>query len=250
VAAWRAPVPGGALRPRLWGTTVLPAAVTVMATCLLARDHWAHSSGATVVLAAAAMLVVAVRGVLSVRELRQLLLSRREALTDDLTGLANRRALLRALEAACHPGAPAAALLLCDLDGFKEFNDTLGHQAGDDLLREAAARIARAMDPDGLVARLGGDEFAVLLGGHQTIDDCERIAHKLKRAFDAPFDLPGGSRHVGLSIGAALIDGAGAFEEALHEADIAMYTNKRAHSTRFTRHQSSSSSPSNAQRTR
>jgi diguanylate cyclase (GGDEF)-like protein len=198
-----------------------------------------------------ATLLVIAGGFTSQRSGR--LVERAHATHDLLTGLPNRllfgELAAAASERAQRDGKPCAVLLI-DLNSFKAVNDEHGHYSGDRVLVQAAERLRDSVRAADTVARLGGDEFAVLLGGHQTIDDCERIAHKLKRAFDAPFDLPGGSRHVGLSIGAALIDGAGAFEEALHEADIAMYTNKRAHSTRFTRHQSSSSSPSNAQRTR
>jgi diguanylate cyclase (GGDEF)-like protein len=177
------------------------------------------------------------------------LLERANATHDPLTGLPN-RLLFGELAAAASERArrdrKPCAVLLIDLNSFKAVNDELGHDSGDQVLVQAAERLRDSVRATDTVARLGGDEFAVLLGGHQTIDDCERFAHKLQRAFDRPFDLPGGPRCVGLAIGAALIDGAGAFEEALHQADIAMYANKREHSTRFTRHQSSSSSPSNA----
>jgi diguanylate cyclase (GGDEF)-like protein len=176
------------------------------------------------------------------------LVERAHATHDPLTGLPNRLLfgeLAAAASERAHRDAKPCAVMLVDLDSFKAVNDELGHETGDRVLVQAAERLRDAVHAADTVARLGGDEFAVLLGGHQTIDACERVAHKLKRAFDAPFDLPGGPRCVGLSIGAALIDGAGAFEEALHEADIAMYMNKRAQSTRFSR-QHGGSSPSSA----
>jgi diguanylate cyclase (GGDEF)-like protein len=229
VAAWRPPGRGDSVRPRVWGTTAVPAAVTVMATCLLALDHWTDSSTATVVLAATAMFVVAVRSILSVRELRQLVLSRREAMTDELTGLANRRALLRALETACGAEEPTGALLLCDLDGFKEFNDTLGHEAGDDLLRETAARIERAMEPDATVARLGGDEFAVLAhgAGRATAMD---LARRIRETLTEPLPVAGIAARLDVSVGVALMpEHTKSALGLLRRADVAMYSAKGDH---------------------
>ncbi|MDX6707964.1 MAG: hypothetical protein QOK16_1096 [Solirubrobacteraceae bacterium] len=99
---------------------------------------------------------------------------------------------------------------------------------------QAAERL-RDVRPADSVARLGGDEFAGLLCGHQTVDACKQVAHNLRRAFDVPFDLPAGPRNVGATVGVALIDGAREVNEALHDADIAMYADKQAQSTRFSR---------------
>jgi diguanylate cyclase len=95
------------------------------------------------------------------RHRRELARVRRLAYTDDLTGLANRRALTQALDAALATGEPLGLVLL-DLDGFKTVNDTYGHLAGDHVLRSVAVRLSQAADPGCLVARPGGDEFAVL----------------------------------------------------------------------------------------
>ena len=88
-----------------------------------------------------------------------------EARTDALTGLANRRALIAALEEAARAGAPPSTLGLFDLDGFKAFNDRFGHPAGDALLERVAGRLTSALGADGTAYRLGGDEFCVLVEG-------------------------------------------------------------------------------------
>lgn len=88
-----------------------------------------------------------------------------EARTDSLTGLANRRALIGALEESARAGAPEATFGLFDLDGFKRFNDRFGHPAGDGLLERVAARLTTALGEDGTAYRLGGDEFCVLIRG-------------------------------------------------------------------------------------
>jgi diguanylate cyclase len=113
--------------------------------------------------AACLLLVVATveRVAVTRRHRRELARARRLARTDELTGLANRRGLLAHLTDALTTGRPFV-LLLADLDGFKTVNDTYGHHTGDQVLRQVAHRLTRAIGQDGLVARLGGDEFAVL----------------------------------------------------------------------------------------
>src|ERR1700687_485162 len=116
-----------------------------------------------------------------------------QALHDGLTGLPNRRLLQTGLQEAIsaeHNGGPPVALLLLDLDRFKEVNDTLGHQVGDMLLQQLGRRLKSAVFPPDLVSRLGGDEFAVLLLG----TDAARAAHvaeHLVRVLQEPFVLEG-----------------------------------------------------------
>jgi two-component system cell cycle response regulator len=118
-------------------------------------------------LAAATLVISFVRTGYAVRAERRLQESRLEAMTDDLTGLANRRSFLRELEAVLAAATPRNpyALVLFDLDGFKHFNDSFGHLAGDQLLAELATQLAAAVGSAGQAYRLGGDEFCVLLGG-------------------------------------------------------------------------------------
>jgi diguanylate cyclase (GGDEF)-like protein/PAS domain S-box-containing protein len=154
-----------------------------------------------------------------------------QALHDALTGLPN-RALLGtrlqvALAAARHDGT-SLALLMLDLDRFKEINDTLGHQAGDGLLRQVGARLLEVLRASDTLARLGGDEFAVLLPG-TGLDGAQMVARKLLHAFERPFALEGSRLTVGSSIGIALYPQHAADAESLLRcADVAMYLAKRA----------------------
>jgi diguanylate cyclase (GGDEF)-like protein len=166
--------------------------------------------------------VAALRTAELVQELRH------EALHDALTGLPNRAHLQRQMgsafaELAVGRSSGVAAMIL-DLDGFKQVNDTLGHQHGDLLLVEIAARLSAAVATDGLVARLGGDEFAILLTDAHD-DDCVRtLGRRVLRSLEPPVTLAGTAASVGGSLGAALAprdahDAAG----LLKCADIAMY---------------------------
>ncbi|MEP6695676.1 MAG: bifunctional diguanylate cyclase/phosphodiesterase [Pseudonocardiales bacterium] len=162
----------------------------------------------------------------------------REAVTDSLTGVGN-RALLRdagsqALAAAVRRGH-AAALLLVDLDHFKEVNDTLGYDTGDRLLVEVAERLASAVAGQGLVARLGSHEFAVLLDD-VTAEAPETVAGRLISSLDEPMVLDGLHLRTPASIGIACFPGdAGDVKELLRLADAALLRAKGA-STRCVRY--------------
>jgi len=155
-----------------------------------------------------------------------------QALHDALTGLPN-RALLRdrteqALLAARRENTELALLLL-DLDRFKEVNDTFGHHVGDALLVEVAARVQGALRASDTVARLGGDEFAALLPGDDAAG-AERAAHAIRAALDAPLAVDGHAVQLAGSIGIALYPAHGVDAATLlREADIAMYVAKRTH---------------------
>jgi diguanylate cyclase len=180
----------------------------------------------------------AVRGVLltlrDVSERKQLERElTRQAFSDQLTGLPN-RALLhdrteQAIRLAGRHGL-VAALLLLDLDHFKEVNDTLGHHHGDLLLRQVAERLQGSLRDSDTVARLGGDEFAVLLPKVASVQDATAVADKLSAAIEAPFQVDGLTLDVDASIGVAAYPdhGAGA-DELLQRADVAMYAAKAAH---------------------
>ena len=227
-AAWSPAEPTRDERARLWGTAAMPLLCSALAIALLVFDHWSRASMLAVGVAAAALATVTVRSVLSFRELQLLALTRQEALTDELTGLANRRALLRELAQACDVDAPRAALLLCDLDGFKEFNDTLGHEAGDELLREAGERIARAVDGSARVARLGGDEFALLVAGAGAAE-AHLMAARVRAELAAPLPVAGIEVRVDASIGVALAPEHSRHAAGLlRRADVAMYEAKGA----------------------
>ena len=224
-----------------WTLVGVPVAAAASALALLVVDHVRGLNALAVALAVATVLAALARLMATLREVRSLLLDRRAAVTDDLTGLANRRGLHRSAAAllTASPGA-GAALLLLDLDRFKEVNDSLGHGAGDALLTQVAERLRRAVDeaadPRTVLARLGGDEFALLLlGGDEPVEDRARsLAESVHRSLRAPLRAGTGAGvavRVRASVGVAVReDRAGAAVAAgeeltalLREADVAMY---------------------------
>ncbi|WP_234346622.1 putative bifunctional diguanylate cyclase/phosphodiesterase [Cellulomonas timonensis] len=154
----------------------------------------------------------------------------RLALLDSLTGLPNRRMLAdrlhRAIETA-HADGTRVGLVLLDVDRFKDINDSLGHDRGDELLEQVATRLRECLRDGDLVARLGGDEFAVLLPGVRSPADAEQLAHRVRGVFAAPFPLGDLPLHVDTSIGVAVLpDHAQDGTTLMRMADVAMYTAK------------------------
>ena len=148
--------------------------------------------------------------------------------TDSLTGLANRFTLRDTLaEGVLKHGR--GALLMVDLDQFKAINDTLGHSAGDQLLKLVAQRLQASVRPGDLVARIGGDEFAVLMQRPKVGDDAPTLAQRLITHLSAPMEVQGRRLHIGASVGITLCDGCGAgVDELLVQADTALYAAKAA----------------------
>ena len=148
---------------------------------------------------------------------------------DPLTGLANRAFFRRRVEEALKlAGDHPVGLLFLDLDGFKKVNDTLGHDAGDDLLRQMGARLRAQLRREDLVARPGGDEFTVLLSSLGAPGDAYHVASKLLGAVSRPFTVLGQDVSVGASIGVAVAPQDGlSFTELNQRADEAMYRVKR-----------------------
>jgi diguanylate cyclase (GGDEF)-like protein len=151
----------------------------------------------------------------------------RIATEDPLTGLANRRAFAQALQHAYAGTERQFALFLCDLDGFKQVNDTMGHKAGDVLLREIAMRLVAESGPDGIVARLGGDEFAILLPQAKHMLAAE-AAQRFVGAVARPIAIDGRPVTVGVSIGVALGTRHDDEHGLMESADAAMYAAKRS----------------------
>ena len=156
---------------------------------------------------------------------------RHEAMHDALTGLPNRAALQRQLSAALEEVADGrsrgAAVMILDLDRFKDVNETLGHQQGDLLLVEVGTRLKTAVGPGGLVARLGGDEFAILLSGTDDEDRAVRVGRRLLRSLEQPVSLDGLEVEIGGSLGLALAPEHATDPAALlKRADMAMYDAK------------------------
>jgi diguanylate cyclase (GGDEF)-like protein/PAS domain S-box-containing protein len=158
------------------------------------------------------------RDVTESRELHELL--RYQAGHDELTGLANRRGFTAAM--ASRPGD--VTVLLIDLDGFKQINDTYGHATGDAVLRHVAGLLSDSAGPADVPARLGGDEFAVLAGGDRA--SAERIAGRLREALAEPALIDGRELPVGASIGLATGPASGA-DQLLISADLRMYEEKQ-----------------------
>jgi diguanylate cyclase (GGDEF)-like protein/PAS domain S-box-containing protein len=154
------------------------------------------------------------------------------ALHDALTGLPNRVMLRERLDlalAGVRRGQPQAAVLCLDLDHFKEVNDTLGHGAGDLLLREVAQRLQAGVRGTDTVARLGGDEFAVVQVSVDQPGDAQALCRRLIQDLQAPFRIDGHELYVGASIGVALApENGGDHERLLKSADIALYRAKQA----------------------
>ena len=204
------------------GMLVVPAGFTLIALGLLVLDHYARLNDAAIWLASAAVLAAIVRFALTFREnLRTLGASEIDAATDALTGLGNRRALVRDLEALASRASVERPVLLAlfDLDGFKTYNDTFGHPAGDALLARLGASLIVAVDESGSAYRMGGDEFCVLAAS----DDpslLERAAQALSES--------GGRFEIRCSYGAVTLTEASKDPvEALRIADQRMYANKR-----------------------
>jgi diguanylate cyclase (GGDEF)-like protein/PAS domain S-box-containing protein len=159
------------------------------------------------------------------------------ALHDVLTGLPNRSLFADRLEQSLervrrHPGS-LAAILFIDVDHFKQVNDSLGHQAGDELLIGVATRLREAVRPTDTVARFGGDEFGLLLEEISSERVAIATAERIAASFARPFTLDSGSQFVTSSIGIALADGHQEAEALLRDADAAMYRAKQRGRARY-----------------
>ena len=153
---------------------------------------------------------------------------RERANSDVLTGLRNRAALSASLDAElADPSSPGCGLLFCDLDGFKEVNDCHGHDVGDRLLREVAARLLDVTRSTDVVARLGGDEFVVLCPA-ATSADVNALAGRIDEAVAQPFATQNGPVHLGISVGIALGSPGDDADRLLAVADRHMYGIKTA----------------------
>ena len=224
-SAWlparRAPIIGTTRR-----TLVFPSAFAAIAVGVLVYGQSVRLNPVAITLAVLALLTVMVRMALLMRETATLVVSRKLSLTDDLTGLANRRSFTAEVDGAIADDRPCA-LLMIDLDQFKELNDTLGHHVGDELLRGVGPRLSATMRPGDVLARLGRDEFGDL-NKHADTETATVAAGRLRAALGRPYALAGISLHVGASIGIAVFpEHAQDASTLLRHADVAMYEAKR-----------------------
>ena len=221
------------LAPRATAGFLLPGLGACAGLSILLVDTLHQVTPVAIGLATATLITVGVRLALSVRGLRFLTaLRHRQAITDDLTGLGNRRQLFNLLDAFFADSADAdtverhLSLLYVDLDHFKEINDSFGHSAGDDVLRQLGPRLTRRLRDTDVLVRVGGDELAVLIMD-ATSEYAIAVAERLIAELEEPFVLDAVSVRVGASIGIAsapidATDGIG----LLRCADLAMYRAK------------------------
>ena len=233
MAMWvrrRPPEPFAEPKP---ATFAIPGISALAAFIVLYVGNLHQTTRIAFLLAAVTLLLVGVRLVASVRGLGALSQERRQqSLTDELTGLGNRRCLSLVLDSyfdEFDPGDPeprTLAFLFIDLDRFKEINDTFGHSAGDQLLRQIGPRLSSCLRDTDLVVRLGGDEFVVLLLDADAAFATE-TAQRLTDALEQPFELGAMRATVAASIGISLAPGdATDAAGLLWCADVGMYRAK------------------------
>jgi len=151
-----------------------------------------------------------------------------QAYHDALTGLGNRLLIQKAIgerysQRKQNPGQ-SFALMAIDLDRFKEVNDTLGHLAGDDILKQASHRIKHHIRGEDLLCRMGGDEFALIIDDCRDVELAESIAERIVESLNIPFECGPHTVHIGVSIGICLNHGAATEPaELFHHADLALY---------------------------
>jgi diguanylate cyclase (GGDEF)-like protein len=224
VASWLPATAVGVAPGRADGNRIaVPLAMAVTGIALLAVGSFVPIGATAVALGVACLAAVLVRLLITFNQNRRMLASsREEALTDALTGLANRRKLMIDLERVMSATPPEATVLaLYDLDGFKAYNDSFGHPAGDDLLRRLGGQLAATMEPHGRGYRLGGDEFCILAStrGKSAEDICEAAEEALSER--------GQGFAVGASWGRVLIPvEVVTATDALRVADRRMYAKK------------------------
>ncbi|NMH67520.1 EAL domain-containing protein [Bacillus sp. RO3] len=148
---------------------------------------------------------------------------------DELTGLPNRRYFNEVFKRKVNEGHRQMAILLLDLNRFKIVNDTLGHGYGDELISRVGERCTNVLDKKGFIARMSGDEFLILLPSIKSRCDVQKIAARIQKSLETPFDIGGHDIITSTSIGISLYPGDGVdLSTLLKKADIAMYTSKKS----------------------
>ena len=233
-AAWQPDMNEHAERLEGWSVLVVPAGFTLVAIGLLLYDHWYRLDSFAFALASFTLFAAVTRMGLAFRDVRGLAEALRQASTDDLTSLPNRRLFMRRAAEAIgrdEHGEHGISVLMLDLDNFKELNDTLGHNAGDDLLRLIGPRLQGVLRAQDTLARLGGDEFGILLDPQPDEEGLSRVAEHILNALRSPFAVKGLSLRLTGSIGIASFPAnAVDLDGLLKCADIAMYQAKTTRS--------------------
>ena len=221
--------------PATWLPLAAPLVAAAAAISVLVAASYAQISRVAVYLAVATLLAALGRQATAFSQARHAGEQAQLAQTDELTALLNRRgfynqaAPILSGKGSSGPGQPTCALLLLDLNHFKDFNDSLGHAAGDELLRPVAARLSASLRDEDILARLGGDEFALILP-HVGIDQAVQAAVDLTTALERTVVLDGLHVETAASIGIALGPEHGRDLGALlRHADMAMYRAKYGH---------------------
>ena len=231
MAVWLRPSPPDPLRDARTAGFFLPGLAAAGVLALLIVGTQQKVSETALILATATLVLVGVRLALSARDLRLLTEQRhRQAITDELTGLGNRRHLFQVLDTFFNPGPDerpgTMAFLFVDLNHFKEINDSFGHPAGDELLRQVGPRLTRAARSQSAVLRLGGDEFGVVLIGADVAQGTE-VAQRIADELATPFQVHDVNVRVGVSIGIAIVPTDATDPPGLLWcADVAMYRAK------------------------
>jgi len=211
-------------------TLIVPGAFALTAVGVLAYDHFEHLGMLPFALALLTVLAALLRTALAFRDVSTFNETRRQAFTDDLTELANRRLFHERLEEAIARAGTRGdgmAVLILDLDHFKELNDTLGHHSGDVLLRQIGPRLSSVIRPVDTLARLGGDEFGIVLDAPSDVALAVELAGRIRSALIEPFGVQDLMLRVDASVGIALFPAhADTADELLRRADVAMYEAK------------------------
>ncbi len=227
MAAWRASATPP-VRSRGVTAVTMPTIFTLASLAVLVSGSWRPLPSGAALLCGSTIALALLRVLWTHRELDGLVRERRLARTDDLTGMPNRREFIEHAERAIRQRSVdrPLSLVIIDLDGFKDVNDSLGHEMGDVLLRTIGQRIAAMVDRAHLVARIGGDEFAIVVDGD--LADAECLAERIRPVLSRPLNLAGFSATIEGSFGIAQWPSDGAeLDELISSADIAMYAAKQ-----------------------